>query len=317
MDINELLGKARGAIGKIKWVGNDSTSELITKAKAAVANTKPRPKKPVVTNEPKVTNTTIGNPDLKVDTIVNETIGEKLAQNGAGHVTNIGMAAAPKAIGDAAIEKMIDKKYPNLDDKVDLAPNNMAEHDNDVEEMMMWVATLADLPAAAATKLLPLATKQIGRLAGKKVAPEAIESLMKKTNFAKALEAEGPELAAKYKAYMKDVYQGKGGEWFSHKQLAKPSDSYLPKEWVDEFEEATGRWGDADELIASFLNRKRNPDIVKSLDTAYERGFGSNNGLEQTVKNYFEKNKTFNGLDDYISSNHPNLIREVSKKSAE
>lgn len=179
MDINELLGKATKTIGKIKWVGNDSTSELITKAKAAVANTKPRPKKPVVSED---------------ETISEDEIIERHNKNNPWDIVEINTDMPKKAsnspfkYSEVELEKIQhndDSNKPTgnmktIEEPVKDVPEIKPDDRDSLENVIMMIKNISDSDPESAKKLIPITTKLLSKLGNAKFSYEDLDEISKK-----------------------------------------------------------------------------------------------------------------------------------------
>lgn len=126
-----------------------------------------------------------------------------------------GSVSAPD--NKSTIDKKMDLKY--WDTATELDPKNMAQHDEDVENLVMLAYTIADLAPAAASKLLPLFERQAIKVGQKKIAPEVIDVMKSKWFKSSKVWDYRPEYWEKYwldnPNYIKQ--QNAVREWIEHK----------------------------------------------------------------------------------------------------
>lgn len=172
MDINEILGRATKTIGKIKWVGNDSTSELLTKAKKFVSNKKPQKVTPV-----------------EEKTISIEEIMENHNKNNPWEVIDI-TTEEPKKESKSPLdysEVELEKIQHNVDDKVSVAdapekniPEIKPDDRDSLENVVMMIKNISDSDPESAKKLIPITTKLLAKLGNAKFSYEDLDEISKK-----------------------------------------------------------------------------------------------------------------------------------------
>jgi len=162
MDINELLGKATKAIGKIKGVGNDSTSELITKAKKFVSNTKPK-KQPAEEETIPEEEIMKRHPEVSVDINTEET---KEKSN------------SPFKSTDVELEKV--KHDIPLEEPKKEVPEIKPDDRDSLENVIMMIKNLSDSDPESAKKLIPITTKLLGKLGNAKFSYEDLNEISEK-----------------------------------------------------------------------------------------------------------------------------------------
>lgn len=160
----DLLKKAKGLVSKFKWnksqtIDNTITNKLVDEGK-------------LPENEREIFPQWA---EAKIWPATNDMSRMPNAEIWAGSVNQ------PE--NESTMQKKIDMKHP--DQKLEMAPNNMAEHDEDVDNAIMMIANIADLAPAVAAKLLPLAGRMVSKLWSKKFTPEVVDVAMRKYAYKK------------------------------------------------------------------------------------------------------------------------------------
>ena len=162
MDINELLGRATKTIGKIKGVGNDNTTELMSKAKEVVKNYKPK-KQPV--EEETIPEEAImkRHPEVSVD-INTEEAKEK--------------SNSPFKYTDVELEKI--KHDIPLEEPKKEVPEIKPDDRDSLENVIMMIKNISDSDPESAKKLIPITTKLLGKLGNAKFSYEDLNEISEK-----------------------------------------------------------------------------------------------------------------------------------------
>lgn len=177
MDINELLGKATKAIGKIKGVGNDSTGELVTKAKKFVANTKP------------IKSTSPEEESVSLDEIV-----EGHNKNNPWHVVDVNTempkkeSNSPFKYSEVELEKIQHNDNANepvenvkaIEEPKKDVPEIKPDDRDSLENVIMMIKNLSDSDPESAKKLIPITTKLLGKLGNAKFSYEDLNEISEK-----------------------------------------------------------------------------------------------------------------------------------------